>query len=105
MLTPEQVRKLRAKLTEGNRQLVTMFSALADPGRFGIFRLLIGQADLCVTDVANIFNISVAAASQQLKVLELSGLVNRTRMGQMICYEVKNDDPLVKTIIKYVLSA
>ncbi|MCH8748150.1 winged helix-turn-helix transcriptional regulator [Patescibacteria group bacterium] len=37
----------------------------------------------------NVFNMSASAASQQLKLLELSGLVSRERHGQMTCYQVK----------------
>jgi 5-enolpyruvylshikimate-3-phosphate synthase len=44
-----------------------------------------------VTDVANIFDVTISAASQQLRVLEMLGPVRKTRTGQMVCYEPKKE--------------
>jgi len=79
-----------------------MFAALSDKGRFGIFRLFLRQHDLCVTDVAAVLGISVPAASQQLKVMELSGLVTKERNGQRICYAVLRRDPAVRSLIRII---
>ena len=67
-----------------------------------MFKLLAEQDDLCVTDFANVFNISVPAASRQLKILEIMNLVKRERMGQMICYCLRADNPIVEKIIKII---
>jgi DNA-binding transcriptional ArsR family regulator len=82
-----------------------VLGALGDPGRFRIFTLLMVRNDICVTDVAKIFRITVSAACQQLRVLELSGLVKKTRMGQMVCYEVKREHPTVKRFIQFLRSS
>ena len=58
--------------------------------------------DLCVTDIAKICDMSVPAISYQMKVLEVVGLVRRDRMGKMICYELKKEDPLVKRVLKII---
>jgi ArsR family transcriptional regulator len=79
-----------------------MFGALSDAGRFNIFRLFMRHRDLCVTEVANVLAISVPAASQQLKIMELSGLVERERRGQKICYGVKRSDPTVRSLMRIV---
>lgn len=104
MLNKKQIIEVKKNIIEsqaaGDGRLPIMFNALGDPGRFRIFRLLMARCDICVTDLANIFGISVPAASQQLRVLEMTGLVKKERLGQTICYEVRNDDPLVKTILK-----
>lgn len=71
-------------------------------GRYRIFKLLLQRHDLCVTDVANVLGISLPAASQQLRIMELSGLVKKERMGQMMCYCIREDDPVVKSIIKMI---
>ena len=79
------------------------FGALGDPSRFLIFKMLLKHKGmLCVSDVARILDVSISAASQQLKVLELHGLVSRDRMGQKICYKVKKNDPVVKSLIDVV---
>lgn len=103
MLTKTQVRELRGEITgRSSQRLAMMFGALSDTGRFGIFRLFMRHRDLCVTEVANIFAISVPAASQQLKVMELSGLVERERRGQKICYCVRRSDPVVRSLVRIV---
>ena len=102
MLNRVQVRLLRNAASQGDYRLALMFGALADAGRFGIFRLIMKQRDLCVTEVANVLTISVPAASQQLKVMELSGLVVRERRGQRICYSVRRADPTVRQLSRIV---
>lgn len=102
MLTREQVSAFKKHLLGSDDRLPLIFNALSDPGRYRIFKLLMEGRDVCVTDVAHIFEISVPAASQQLRILEFSGLVKRVRMGQMICYEVKKDHPTVRAIMKLV---
>lgn len=79
-----------------------ILGALGDPGRFRIFKLLSENHDICVTDVANIFDITVSAASQQLRVLEMLELVEKTRMGQMVCYKLKKDNSMVKQLMQII---
>ena len=101
MLNSAQVTKIKKSIGgDKSEQLPFMFSALGDAGRFRVFTLLTEHKDICVTDIANVLGISVPAASQQLKILEMSGLVRRERSGQIICYHLKNDNPVVKLIIK-----
>lgn len=82
------------------KDLPRFFSALGDKTRLKIFDILRRKRDICVSELAKKLGISVSAVSQQLRILELSGLVARIRNGQMICYEVKKVDPIVKSIIK-----
>lgn len=91
MLTKAQITKIKVETAERNGQFPLVFEALGDQGRFRIFRLLMRYHDICVTDVAKILEITTSAASQQLKVLERVGLVQKVRMGQMVCYEIKGD--------------
>lgn len=102
MLTKEEIRAVRRTTATAEERLPFMFNALSDMGRYRLFKLLLQRHDLCVTDVANVLNISVPAASQQLRIMELSGLVQKERLGQMTCYGVRTDDPLVKSIIKII---
>lgn len=102
MLSRVQLHEIRAAVGQGSPRLLPVFAALSDPGRFRIFRLLSQQQqhELCVTDVARVLQVSVPAASQQLKVLELSGLVRKQRVGQMMCYALKRDTPLVRSLMR-----
>ena len=57
------------------------FSALADPTRRGILeRLARGQAT--VGEIAKPYEMSMAAVSKHLKVLEGAGLISRTKEAQ-----------------------
>lgn len=97
MLTEEQIKKIKVGTAKSDSQFPLIFEALGDWGRFRIFRLLMEYHNLCVTDVAEVFGITVSAASQQLKILERVGLVQKMKMGRMVCYEIK-DDPTMRYI-------
>lgn len=105
MLTKRQISKIKKEMSDEKDRLPIILGALADPGRFRIFKLLMEHHDICVTDVAKIFDITVSAASQQLRVLEMLELVEKTRMGRMVCYELKKDNPIVKQLTHFLRSA
>lgn len=100
MLNKKQIATIKAGLHGNNAHFPMVFQALGDPGRFNIFQMLMDHHDVCVTDVANVFGITVSAASQQLRVLERLGLVVKMRMGQMVCYEVNKENPIAKQLVK-----
>ena len=103
MLAQKELHKVQKSVTEAKDRLALVFEALGDPTRLNIFRLLLKEKrDLCVTDVAHVFNMSVPAASYQLKILEMVGLIQRERMGKMTCYALKEKDPLVKSVVKII---
>lgn len=104
MLTKKQVNKIKKALSGDGDRLPIVLGALGDPGKFRIFKLLMGYHGICVTDVAKIFDMTVSAASQQLRVLEMLELVEKMRMGQMVCYELKTDNPTVKQLIQFIKS-
>ena len=61
--------------------LSAVFSALADPTRRGILaRLAFGDAT--VTELAEPYDMSVAAVSKHLRVLETAGLISQARQSQ-----------------------
>jgi ArsR family transcriptional regulator len=100
MLTKKQITDIKSDFEAAATSFPLVFQALGDSGRFNIFRLLIDHHDVCVTDVANVFDITVSAASQQLRVLERLGLVVKMRMGQMVCYEINQENPIAKQLVK-----
>lgn len=100
MLNKKQIASIKVELDSGGSVFPLAFQALGDPCRFKIFKVLMRHHDICVTDIANIFGITLSAASQQLRVLEHLGLVKKIRMGQMVCYEINVENPIVKQLFK-----
>lgn len=82
--------------------LIDRFSALGDKTRYKLLALLSSREEICVSELAGEIGISTAGVSQQLKILEHAGLVERHRNGQKICYQVKSEDPINKEIIKII---
>ena len=62
-------------------RLSTTLSALADPTRRGILARL-ATGDATVSELAEPYDMSLAAVSKHLKVLERAGLLTRTRQAQ-----------------------
>ena len=63
-------------------QLDNVFSALADPTRRAILAMLL-EDDMAVTDVAEPFEMSLAAISKHLNVLMLAGLISQEKRGRV----------------------
>ncbi|MDP2735823.1 MAG: metalloregulator ArsR/SmtB family transcription factor [bacterium] len=103
MLKEKELQKVQESFAKAKDRLTFVFEALGDQTRLNIFRLLSRKKGLCVTDVANVFHMSVPAASYQLKLLEIVGLAKRQREGKMICYQLKEEDPVVQKVMKLVL--
>lgn len=102
MLNKKQIANIKVGLASEEAAFPLAFQALGDPCRFKIFKALMQYHDICVTDIANIFGITLSAASQQLRVLERLGLVQKMRMGQMVCYEINVENPIVKQLLKII---
>ncbi|MFY0617337.1 ArsR/SmtB family transcription factor [Shimia sp.] len=62
--------------------LDTVFSALADPTRRAILNMLL-EDDMAVTDVAEPFDISLAAISKHLVILSKAGLIAQEKRGRV----------------------
>jgi len=65
-----------------SRILDRTFAALADPTRRRMLEHL-SRGDLCVTDLARPYSMSLPAVSKHLRVLEKAGLVRRRRRGRV----------------------
>jgi DNA-binding transcriptional ArsR family regulator len=62
--------------------LDTVFAALADPTRRAILAMLL-EDDMAVTDVAEPFEMSLAAISKHLSILSRAGLISQERRGRV----------------------
>lgn len=63
-------------------QLDQVFAALADPTRRAILAMLL-EDDMAVTDVADPFEMSLAAISKHLGVLTTAGLISQEKRGRV----------------------
>jgi len=70
--------------------LSPVFAALADPTRRAILAMLL-EDDMAVTDVAEPFQMSLAAISKHLTVLTEAGLVSREKRGRVIWCKLEPD--------------
>lgn len=62
--------------------LDTAFAALADPTRRAILAMLL-EDDMAVTDVAEPFEMSLAAISKHLIILSRAGLISQEKRGRV----------------------
>ena len=67
---------------KNSSSLDAVFAALADPNRREILRMLL-EDDMAVTDVAEPFEISLAAISKHLSILSQAGLITQERRGRI----------------------
>lgn len=102
MLNVREIGKLRRLMKKEDERLPIIFSALSDANRCKIFRSFLKRERLCVSDIAKTFDISMSLASQHLKILEITGLLSRTKEGRTVYYKPRQSDELVRTIIKAV---
>ncbi|CUH86906.1 Transcriptional repressor SdpR [Phaeobacter sp. CECT 5382] len=63
-------------------ELDTVFAALADPTRRAILTMLL-EDDMAVTDVAEPFEMSLAAISKHLTILTRAGLIAQEKRGRV----------------------
>ena len=91
------------KLLRGKKydRLPIVFNALGDPTRCKIARLLAskGIKRLSVGDIAEIIKISQSSASQHLKILEITGVVLKTKEGRHRYYEINHTDQVVNALV------
>ena len=65
-----------------NTSLDTTFAALGDPTRRAILAMLL-EDDMAVTDVAEPFEMSLAAISKHLLILSRAGLISQEKRGRV----------------------
>lgn len=70
------------KIMDKSQALDTVFAALGDPTRRAILSMLL-EDDMAVTDVADPFEMSLAAISKHLNILSRAGLISQERHGRV----------------------
>jgi len=94
-------KKITKELSPLDERFICAMQILGDKTRFKIFKLLMTNDEMCVTDIADELGITLSAVSQHFRKFEMAGLVDKERMGQKICYMIK-DDEFVGEIVKLV---
>ena len=104
MLSDQEIKEYQKRIepSQDEYALCEAFRILGDWNRFRMMKTLLEVKELCVSDLANIIDLSMSATSQHLRILELSGLVESERMGQMMCYRPLHQHPKVKALIKLI---
>jgi DNA-binding transcriptional ArsR family regulator len=77
--------------------LDAIFAALADPTRRAILTMLL-EDDMAVTDVAEPFEMSLAAISKHLVVLAEAGLISQERRGRVKWCKLEPDAMRAATV-------
>ena len=72
----------RPQISGMSDPLDTVFAALADPTRRAILAMLL-EDDMAVTDVADPFDMSLAAISKHLVILSRAGLIAQEKRGRV----------------------
>lgn len=82
------------RFLENTAEQAAVFSALADPTRLKLVKLLVRQHApnrLCVNALAGLLGVTQSAVSQHLRVLKAIGLVTGERRGYHIHYSVNRE--------------
>jgi ArsR family transcriptional regulator, arsenate/arsenite/antimonite-responsive transcriptional repressor len=85
---------VRAPLsTDQAERVAPLLKALADPVRLRLLSLVASHADgeACVCDLTGAFQLSQPTISHHLKVLHEVGLLDRTKRGVWVYYQVRDD--------------
>ena len=99
----EKVNRIQGDLqTVDISSVAKMLKAIADENRAKITYALCQEEELCVCDIANIIEITVANASHHLRTLHKQGLVKFRKEGKLAFYSL--DDEHVKQIMLIALA-
>ena len=84
-MNPELVEQALAGMPAGQRlaQMTEFFKVIGDDTRLRILASLRGR-ELCVSDIANVVDMSKSAVSHQLRVLSSADLVKGRRKGKNV---------------------
>lgn len=97
-----KVRMVKEKLEQENFQdTAQIFKALSDPTRLKIAFAILQAKELCVCDVANVLDSSMATASHHLRLLRNMGLAKYRKEGKMVYYSL--DDEHVQQLVELAL--
>lgn len=88
----DAVNMVRSKMPEEENlyDLAELFKVFGDTTRIKILCALF-ESDLCVCDIAVLFNMTQSAISHQLRVLKQASLVKYKKEGKIVYYSLADD--------------
>jgi DNA-binding transcriptional ArsR family regulator len=98
---PDKLRRLK-KSAYANDHLVALAAFMSVAGnetRLRMLYVLWLSGELCVCDLADIFEITQPAVSRHLKILREKALVEARRDAQTIYYSVCTDNPFARMLV------
>ncbi len=81
--------------------LAKLMRTAGDESRLKILCVIFGEKKVCVSEIAEELDMSIAIVSHHLQVMSKEGLVVPLREGKRVCYELPID-PFVKDLKKFV---
>ena len=82
-------------------ELAKLMRVAGDESRLKILCVIFNEKKICVSDIAEDLEMSVAIVSHHLQVMAKEGLVIASREGKRICYELPKG-PFVKDLKKFI---
>lgn len=90
---PEKVKKVKDKLaTESFSDLITLGKCFSEPSRIKIFYALETFEEMCVCDLAEILETSIATTSHHLRYFKKNELVKTRKQGKEVYYSFRNEE-------------
>lgn len=88
----DAVNQVRDKMPDEENlyDLAELFKVFGDSTRIKILCALV-ESDLCVCDIAALFNMTQSAISHQLRVLKQASLVKYRKEGKIVYYSLADD--------------
>jgi DNA-binding transcriptional ArsR family regulator len=83
------------------QEVAQVLRTAGDIGRLKILCVIFETKNVCVSDIAERLNMSVAITSHHLQVMARTGLLVAKRSGKRICYELPHT-PLVKDLKGFI---
>ena len=91
----DKVNSAKSKLANLDTRTVSgVFKILSDKNRLKIVHDLVHEDELCVCDIANIIDASVATTSHHLNSLKKLEVVDSQKDGKLVYYFIKNNKML-----------
>ena len=88
----EKVNRIQRELEkEDISSVAQLFKAIAEENRAKITFALLKGEELCVCDIANIIDVTVANASHHLRTLHREGVVKFRKEGRLAFYSLDDD--------------
>lgn len=102
ILTSQQIQAKRAIFNKTDISMAAAFKVLSDVKRYRIFRILVEEPKLTVSDIAQLLNISLPLTSQHLKILAFANLLQKERAGKKVFTKLERNNPFVQVVVKAI---